>query len=334
MRGGPPGVAAIVQRRGRLEFHTAGTRNVSRGHRRWHRSDHMRIASVSKAFSGAVALTLVDRGRLALGDTVGELLPSLPAAWAPITLREALNHTSGLPDYTKTKAFQNLLGQHPRRQVSPREMIDLVSGKGLEFTPGTQYRYSNTDNFVVAMMTRAVRHRTYRQLLRAKVFGALRLDRTSLPSGFGLPRPFAHGYAVDPPHEPIDVSTMFSASGAWASGGIVSTPTDLNRFVRGYVGRRLFGRATQRRQFHFVGGHSEPAGPGVNWAGLGVFRYRTRCGTVYGHTGGFPGYNQFIAASRDGRRSATVAVNAQLDSEAARALRHVFLLASCAALAS
>jgi D-alanyl-D-alanine carboxypeptidase len=333
MRGGPPGVASVVQRRGHLEFHTAGTRKAG-SHRRWHRSDHMRIASVAKAFSGAVALSLVDRGRLKLGDTIGELLPSLPAAWAQVTLREALNHTSGLPDYTKSKAFGKLLTKHPRRHISPSEVIDFVKNKGLEFTPGTKYLYSNTDNFIVAMMARAVRHRSYRQLLRAKVFGPLGLDATSLPSGFRLPRPFAHGYLVDPPNQPTDISTRYSASGAWASGGIVSTPANLNRFVRAYVGRRLFGRATQRRQFHFVGGHSEPTGPGENFAGLGIFRYHTRCGTVYGHTGGFPGYNQFIAASHNGRRSATVAVNAQLSGDAAKALRHVFLLATCAALAS
>src|SRR5436309_2076744 len=93
IRGGPPGAAAIVQRGRRLAFHAAGLRNVP-SHRHWHRGNHMRIASVSKAFSGAVALSLVDRGRLRLGDTIGKLLPGLPAAWAPVTLRQALDHTS------------------------------------------------------------------------------------------------------------------------------------------------------------------------------------------------------------------------------------------------
>jgi D-alanyl-D-alanine carboxypeptidase len=153
--------------------------------------------------------------------------------------------------------------------------------------------------------------------------------------GFRLPRPFVHGYIVDPPHPPNDVSTAISASGAWASGGIQSTPADLNRFIRGYVGRRLFGRATQRRQFHFVNGRSDPPGPGSNAAGLGIFRYRTRCGTVYGHTGSFPGYIQFAASSPSGRRSVTVSVNEQLgplDGAAFKALRHADLLAVCAAL--
>jgi D-alanyl-D-alanine carboxypeptidase len=335
LRGGPPGAAAIVQRRHHLTFHTVGVRNV-RTKQRWRRSDHMRIASVAKAFSGAVALSLVDRGRLKLNDTIGKLLPRLPAAWAKVKLRQALDHTSGLPDYTDTKAFRRSLTEHPRKFLSPRDVIGFVRRKPLEFTPGTQYHYSNTDNFIVAMMARAVSDgRSYRRLLRSKVNRPLGLSRTTLPMGFRLPRPFVHGYIVDPPHPPNDVSTAISASGAWASGGIQSTPADLNRFIRGYVGRRLFGRATQRRQFHFVNGRSDPPGPGSNAAGLGIFRYRTRCGTVYGHTGSFPGYIQFAASSPSGRRSVTVSVNEQLgplDGAAFKALRHADLLAVCAAL--
>jgi D-alanyl-D-alanine carboxypeptidase len=338
MRGGPPGAAAVVQRGHRLAFHGAGVRNV-RSHRRWHRSDHMRIASVSKAFSGAVALALVHRGRLRLGDTIGELLPRLPSNWAPVTLRQALAHTSGLPDYTSSKAFRRSFGNHPRRYLSPSDVIDFVRHKKLEFTPGSRYRYSNTDNFVIAMMARAITHHSYRRLLRSIVFRPLQLERTSLPRGFRLPRPLAHGYFVDPPDRPTDVSTAFSASGAWASGGIQSTPADLNRFTRGYLGRRLFGRATQRRQLRFVKGHSEPPGPGANSAGLGIFRYRTRCGTVYGHTGNFPGYTQFTAATHSGARSLTVSVNAQVvpdsprrsDRKAFAALHHIYTLAVCAA---
>lgn len=338
MRGGPPGAVAVVQRGRRFVLHRAGVRNL-RNQRRWRRRDHMRIASVAKAFSGAVALALVDRGRLRLGDTIGDLLPRLPSNWAPVTLRQALNHTSGLPEYITSDAFRRSFQQHPRKYLSPSDVIDFVRNRDLEFTPGSRYRYSNTDNFVVAMMARAVTRRSYRGLLRSIVFGPLDLDRTSLPAGFRLPRPLAHGYALDPPNAPTDASTAFSASGAWASGGIQSTPAELNRFTRAYLGRRLFDRATQRRQLRFVTGHSEPPGPGGNSSGLGIFRYRTRCGTVYGHTGNFPGYTQFTAATRGGARSVTVSVNAQVVPDSPRrsirkafaVLHRVYKLAVCAA---
>ena len=104
--------------------------------------------------------------------------------------------------------------------------------------------------------------------------------------------------------------TFLSPSGAWASGAIVSTPADLNGFIRADLGLRFFGAAQQREQMRFVPRRRvEPAGPGRNSAGLALFRYRTRCGTVYGHTGNFPGYVQCAAATADGSRAVTTSLN-------------------------
>jgi D-alanyl-D-alanine carboxypeptidase len=163
-----------------------------------------------------------------------------------------------------------------------------------------------------------------------------------LPVGPELTKPFIHGYDIpeDPSEEPEDVSELAAAGWAWASGGVVSTPADLNAFIRGYVGGDLFDLQTRAEQREvFEGGGSEPPGPGENSAGLGVFRYETECGTVWGHTGNIPGgYTQFLAASPIGRRSATVSINAQItptvgDPEAFEALRRAEGRAVCAALA-
>ena len=124
---------------------------------------------------------------------------------------------------------------------------------------------------------------------------------------------------------------------------MVSTPADLNDFIRGYVGGKLFDERTQAKQRRVVeGGSSDPPGPGKNSAGLAIFRYETRCGTVcgtvWGHTGNTFGYTQFAAASADGRRSVTVSINAQHTPTSGspavfRALRRAEELAVCAALA-
>jgi hypothetical protein len=87
---------------------------------------------------------------------------------------------------------------------------------------------------------------------------------------------------------------------------------DLNRFVRGYVGGQLFGKELKTQQFQFVRGNSDPPGPGSNFAGLAIFKYNTNCGTIFGHTGSFPGYTQFIAAKRNGQASVTVSANEQI----------------------
>ena len=120
---------------------------------------------------------------------------------------------------------------------------------------------------------------------------------------------------------------------------MVSTPADINHYVRGYVGGALFDDATRGRQRKvFEGGASEPPGPGKNSAGLGIFRYETKCGTVWGHTGNYPGYTQFLAANASGNRSVTVSVNEQLSPEQGapgvfQALRRAETRAVCAALA-
>jgi D-alanyl-D-alanine carboxypeptidase len=345
MEGGPPGVIAVIQRGKHREVHTFGVANVSTG-RPMRIDDRMRIASISKAFSGAVALSLVSKGALSLDDTIGELLSGLPvpppATWSEVTLRQLLNHTSGLPDYTKSDAFRNAVIANPTQPDPPEKLItyayDLNNGN-LLFTPGTQYNYSNSDNIAVGLMVEEATGRTYKSQLKKQVYGPLGLRRTTLPAGANLKKPFIHGYNVSPPPPPEDVSEDFAAGWAWASGGIVSTPAELNTFIRGYVKGQLYDSETRREQRQVIeGGSSDPPGPGKNSAGLGIFRYETRCGTVWGHTGNIAGYTQFAAASPDGKRSATVSINTALsppitgDQDAFKALRRAEGRAVCAAL--
>jgi D-alanyl-D-alanine carboxypeptidase len=336
--GGPPGAIAIIERPGSSAVYRAGVSDA-RTRASLDTRLSMRLASVSKAFAGAVALALVDRHVLSLSDTIAKRLPQLPASWGAVTLAQALNHTSGLPDFSQNDGFVEYLRSHPRATPPPLFLLRFVAHDGLAFTPGTRYRYSNTDNFVVALMTEAATHRSYTALLQSMVFAPLHLKSTSLPTGPSLPRPYLHGYAPDPPKPPEDVSTLVSGAYSWASGGMISTAADLNRFIRGYLGRRLFGRVVQHEQLRFIPGSSGPPGPGKNFAGLAIFRYQTSCGTVYGHTGNTLGYTQFVASTLDGKRSVTLSVNAQLSDEspkpilsAYRRLRQIEQDMVCAAL--
>ncbi|MFF5446504.1 serine hydrolase domain-containing protein [Streptomyces sp. NPDC012888] len=308
---GPPGVIAVLTRGDRTRVYTAGVGDTATG-RRPHIDDHMRIASIAKAFSGAVALRLVDEGLLSLDDTIGELLPAQPAAWHAVTLRQLLQHTSGLPDFSTAPEFVSILQADPRHVFDPRSLLGFVAEEPLLFRPGSLYEYSNSDNIAVALMAEAVTGRRYEDLLKELVYRPLGLRRTSLPLGHRLPRPFLHGYEVAPPAEPVDVSEAIGASGVWASGGVVSTPGELGAFIRAYGGPGLLSPRTRQEQLTFrPGDSSEPAGPGTNAAGLAVFRYTTRCGVLHGHTGNFPGYTQLAATTPDGTRSLTFSVNTQ-----------------------
>ncbi len=338
MPNGPPGLSITIHRGRRQVFLYGGTKVVGTK-RRWGTSDHMRLASVSKAFSGAVVLRLVERRQLSLDDTIGQRLPSLPAAWHRVTLRQALNHTSGLPNYTADPDLQAFLNRDPHGFVAPDKILDFVRDKPLEFPPGSRYAYSNSDNIVAGLMAQQATGRSYDRLLSRLVFSPLRLRRTSLSNSFTLPGPYVHGYDNGPGSLSDDISTVLNMSFVWAAGAIQSTPLDLNRFMRAYGATGLLGARARRAQRRWVrGGNSEPPGPGRASAGLGLFQYRMKCGTVHGHTGNFPGYTQFAAVSPGGTRSVTVSINRQADVASGdpavfSRLRKIYGLASCAALA-
>jgi D-alanyl-D-alanine carboxypeptidase len=307
--GGPPGAIATLYRDGKLTTLSTGRADNKKAAKP-RATDHMRIASVAKAFSGAVALNLVRSGQLSLDDTIEGVLPTLPKAWGKVTLSELLNHTSGVPDYTQSEAFFKHAGTKPLAYVPPREIIGWVEKEPLVFKPGSKYEYSNTDNIVVGLMVEAVTKQSYTNELQKIVLGPAKLTQTTLPSTVKLPKPFIHGYEVPPEKEEVDVSEVLNPSGAWASGAIVSTPQNLNAFIRADLGLEFFDKAEQEQQMKWwPGGESSPPGPGKNSAGLALFRYQTKCGTVYGHTGNFPGYTQFAAATADGSAAVTTSLN-------------------------
>jgi D-alanyl-D-alanine carboxypeptidase len=333
---GPPGALMLVHRPGRDEFLRAGVADVRSG-APLQRFSHFRIASVAKAFNGAVALSLADRGDLALEETVEKGIPGLLPLAGPVTLSELLQHTGGVPDYIRAKAFIERFTKNPGAYMSPRTLIGFVRDEPLEFAPDSRYHYSDTDNIAAGLMAERAGGESYEELLSDLVYKPLRLFQTSLPRTVRMPRPLMHGYDVEAGKAPEDVSELINPAGAWASGGIVSTPTDLSRFIRGYVGGRLFGGAVRRAQFSFRPGSSSPPGPGSNASGLSLFRYRTPCGTVFGHTGSFPGYRIFAAANANGRRSVVFVASAQIvpgqgSKRVSDAIRGAQRLAVCRAL--
>lgn len=252
-----------------------------------------------------------------------------------------LTHTSGVPDFVSTNAFVQASTAHPDDPPAPQTLLGYAPPT-LDFAPGTQYAYSNSDNIVVGLMIQAVTHESYADALSTLVWKPLGLHETTLPRGAAVPPPAMHGYAITDDHPtPEDVTADFAGGWAWASGGVVSTPADLNAFIRAYVGGRLISpslRTTWRRML-FPDSGSEPSGPGFMSAGMAVFRYQLSCGTVYGHTGNTVGYTPFAFSNAAGTRSATVSMSLQRTqhstgqaSRVFQAARRVAQAAACAAL--
>jgi D-alanyl-D-alanine carboxypeptidase len=308
---GPPGLSVLVQRGHHVDFRSRGVADRKTGAKP--RIDSpMRIASMAKAFNGAIALSLASERRLGLDDTVGQWLPGVWPKADAVTVREMLGHTAGLPDYIRQQDFIDLLIADPGQYLPPLDLIDFVNDLDVGLAPGESYEYSDSDNIMVGLIAEAATGRTYDQLLKKQIYRPLGIRDTSLPDTLAMPKGYMHGYDRNDQGRFEDVSKFINPALAWASGGIVSTPADVNRFFRAYVGGDLFSAKVARSQNRFVHGRSSPPGPGRNDATLALFRYRTRCGTVYGHTGSYPGYRLFAAASANGKRSVVFSVNSQI----------------------
>ncbi len=308
---GPPGLSVLIQRGRNIDFRHRGVADRKTGAKPKIDSP-MRIASMAKAFNGAVALSLASERRLGLDDTVGQWLPGVWPKADAVTVREMLGHTAGLPDYIRQPAFIATLTADPGQYLPPLELIDYVNDLDVGLPPGESYEYSDSDNIMVGLIAEAATGRTYDQLLKRKIYRPVGIRDTSLPDTLAMPKGYMHGYDRNDAGRFEDVSKFINPALAWASGGIVSTPADVNDFFRAYVGGDLFSARVARSQNRYVRGRSSPPGPGRNDATLGLFRYRTRCGTVYGHTGSYPGYRLFAASSADGKRSVVFSVNSQI----------------------
>ncbi|MET0304918.1 MAG: serine hydrolase domain-containing protein [Solirubrobacterales bacterium] len=332
---GPPGISVLIDSGKRKRFFRAGVADLS-NRRRPQPDEHVRIASVAKGFNAFIAATLAARPKsLSLRETLGASIPGVLPSAERVTLTQLLQHTSGLPDYIRAPAFVETFLADPAAYLSPTQLTDFVRDEPLEFRPGSRYHYSDTDNIAAALMEEVAAGRTYTSLLRSEVFRPFGMRSSSLPETIKMPRPFMHGYEIEQGKKPADVSELINPAGAWASGGIVSTPADLSRFVPAYVPTIL--RASRSLAKAFRPGKSSPPGPGKNFAGLGIFRYRTRCGDIYGHTGSFPGYRLFVAGSAKGGRSVVFVVNSQIvpgqgSQRVAAAIRRAQARAVCRAL--
>jgi D-alanyl-D-alanine carboxypeptidase len=309
-RAGPPGIAVVLTNGKRQTFLGAGVANVKSGVAP-KPDDHFRIASVAKGFNAYLAVKLAARGEgFSLGETLGESIPGVLPQAEGVDVAQLLQHTSGLPEYIESEAFVKRILKDPTAYVAPNELPVYVKNEPLEFRPGSKYHYSDTDNIAVGLIEEAETGVPYASLLKEVAFGPLGMTSSSLPKTVRMPRPALLGYDVDPPKPAVEETEVISPSGAWASGGIVSTPADMARFLPAYVPTVLAADLKLPRPFR--PGSSSPPGPGTNSAGIGIFRYQSKCGTVYGHTGSFPGYRVFVAANASGTRGVVFVANAQV----------------------
>jgi D-alanyl-D-alanine carboxypeptidase len=209
-----------------------------------------------------------------------------------ITVRQLLNHTSGLPDYIEDpELFAGIVNN---RVWAPRELVAMADKHPQLFAPGNAWRYSNTNYIVAGLLIKSVTGHSLARELKRRIFSPLRLDHTSFPVATArLSGYHAHGYistetAPTADGQPLDV-TGYNPSHAWAAGAIVSNAADLSHFYRALMGGRLLDKPLLREMKQTVA--EDPADPNATFSyGLGIQRVKDLCGANWGHGGNIFGY--------------------------------------------
>ncbi|MEU4250253.1 serine hydrolase domain-containing protein [Amycolatopsis sp. NPDC026612] len=273
-----------------------------------------RIGSVSKTFTATLVLKLAAKGRLGLDEPISKYLPGLLPYPEPITVRQLLQHTSGLPrDLAPQYTWTTLPELDTERFVhfGEVEAIHDSTGQPLLFPPGTGWSYSNTGYNVLALLVEKLTGRRFEQVLADWITGPLHLAETFLPRDFPLvPDPALHGYEqlYPAPHALTDV-TVYNLSRYFGAGNIISSATDLNRFFHALLGGEVLPAGLLAQMKTTV---PWPGQGGVLSYGLGLMRISLAaiCGPgapdVWGHGGDVPGYSTWSMSDETGTRRITV----------------------------
>jgi D-alanyl-D-alanine carboxypeptidase len=301
---GVPGAILFIRDGRRTTRLVAGLGNVA-SKTPMRANDHFKIASLTKTYTATVVLQLVGEGKLALDDPVERRLPGLVPNGNKITIRQLLNHTSGLADFESDPRYlKPYLAGHFAYHWTPRQLVRMGVSHKPTFAPGHGWSYSNTNYVVAQLIVERATGRAIGAELRRRIFTPLRLDETSYPKKPGLPSPYAHGYMLLGPPPATDV-TGLSPSLAPGSGGIVSTVEDVADFYRALLSGRVLRPAELKAMKTLVSartGKSVTAGSGY---GLGIARNRS----CWGHSGELPGYDVSPAFSEDGNRQVILMIN-------------------------
>jgi D-alanyl-D-alanine carboxypeptidase len=301
---GIPGVVAYV-RNGRDQWDLAAGVASRATDKPASPGDRFRIGSNTKAFISTVLLQLEAEHRLSLNDTVSRWLPGLVSGngndGSKITIRELLDHTSGLYNYTDDpRVLAPYLNGDRDYFWSPRQLVAIAVSHPPLFAPGTRWSYSNTNYIVAGLIVQAVTRESPIAEVYQRIIRPLGLSDTSFPvRDPRVPGPHLDGYSTNY----LDV-TYLSPSWGYTAGGIISTAEDLARFHRALFTGRLLPPAQQRELETTV-----PTGtPGQNY-GLGVLSEQICGRTFWGHDGDFPGYYSLSLTSSDGSIQLTIAVD-------------------------
>jgi D-alanyl-D-alanine carboxypeptidase len=294
---------------GQIVQAVAGTTQLG-GHTAINPNTHYRTGSVTKTFVSATVLQLVGMGKLSLDDTVDHWLPGLITGngndGKKITIRELLQHTSGLVDYDTDSRFLSTISSasefyaNNMHSYTPNDLVSLALSHPPNFAPGTSWSYSNTNYIVAGMVIQAVTGNTWDVEVTNLLIKPLGLTNTSIPGdNTGIPSPYADGYniwSVNNNKPVYSDTTVDNMSWAGSAGAIITTTDDELKFFTSLMSGKVLAPA-QLAQMQTTVPINQQDDYGLGLARMDMCNVP---GGVWWHNGGTVGYDTFVGVTPDG----------------------------------
>lgn len=280
---------------------------------------HFRTGSTTKTFVATVVVQLVAEGKLSLNDKVSKWLPGVVEGNGyhgnQITVRQLLQHTSGIFDYVEDEDFFATLDTPESfyanrfHTYTPQDLINIALAHPPVFAPGADWSYSNTNYILAGEIIKKVTGKNWRQEVKQRIINPLGLtETTSAGTNPYMPAPFArsyHIYTSDPTQREYTDTTVDNLSWGGAAGDIITTTKDENRFFKALMTGHLLPPAQLAAMKNTV-----DTGGGFEY-GLGLIHTPLSCNNqgFWGHDGGTVGYATWNGITEDGSRSVVLSLS-------------------------
>ncbi|GAB4519697.1 MAG: hypothetical protein Tsb004_30800 [Allomuricauda sp.] len=313
---GVPGISLTVIRQGKKDAYSVGKADMEEGVE-LQEKHRMLIGSTGKSFFAALALRLMEEGKLSLDAPVSNYLGTYP--WyaqvpnhASVTIENLLNHTSGIPEYVYTQELWQTIKQEPRKQWTVQDRLAFIADAKPHFETGSGWGYADTNYILLGAVLEEITKKDVFSMVNDSFFvnyGMKDIEPATQPALSELCAGYSGNLFGNLFGEKIASMGQYHLNPQfeWTGGGFVSTTADLalwaNLLFSGKVlepqSLELMCSAVNR-----MNGTPDEIG-----YGLGTEIFHTRFGKAFGHTGFMPGYSTFMAYLPDHQMSLAVQVN-------------------------
>ncbi|MEU4724942.1 serine hydrolase domain-containing protein [Nonomuraea dietziae] len=263
---------------------------------------YMRIGSETKTFTVTALLELVDQGKVGLDDPIAKYVDEVPNG-DRITLRDLAGMRSGLFNYSDDEAFFKALIANPQRPFTPQELLAYSFKRPVQFQPGAQFQYSNTNIILLGLVVEKAGGLPLHEFIQRNVLDPAGLRHTVFPTDAAFSNPHAHGYTNQTASGAVADATDWNPSWGWAAGAMISNLQDLQTWARVLATGTLLTPKTQAERLRT----GSTAIPGTGY-GLDIFNVRS----WIGHNGSLPGYQSLTVYLPEEQATLVVLLNTDI----------------------